>query len=176
MCCATACLLICPLLICCCRVLMLLLVLACAGVNMGKRPHRLNLYQQSEWFYNHKPASPVNSVPQQFNWCAARQLVLAGQWYRFSTGIRAVRSAQLQCNQRPRRDLPFLGVVARIINLQLLTSARCLHRACHACSQSRGSLYACWRRSAGVQHTCQWTAGLLPTDAAATAAAACLQV
>ncbi|KAF6262627.1 hypothetical protein COO60DRAFT_1699190 [Scenedesmus sp. NREL 46B-D3] len=39
------------------------------GVNMGKRPHRLNLYQQSEWFYNHKPASPVNSVPQQFNWC-----------------------------------------------------------------------------------------------------------
>ncbi|WIA42670.1 hypothetical protein OEZ86_008631 [Tetradesmus obliquus] len=39
------------------------------GVNMGKRPHRLNLYQQSEWFFNHQPVTPVNSVPQQFNWC-----------------------------------------------------------------------------------------------------------
>jgi hypothetical protein len=41
-----------------------------AGVNMGKRPHRLSLYQQSEWFYNHRPVTPVNSVPQAFNWCA----------------------------------------------------------------------------------------------------------
>jgi hypothetical protein len=42
-----------------------------AGVNMGKRPHRLNLYQQSEWFYNHRPVTPVNSVPEAFNWCAS---------------------------------------------------------------------------------------------------------
>jgi hypothetical protein len=40
-----------------------------AGVNMGKRPHRLSLYQQSEWFYHHRPVTPVNSVPQTFNWC-----------------------------------------------------------------------------------------------------------
>eukprot|EP00882_Tetradesmus_deserticola_P001926 GHRQ01002065.1.p1 GENE.GHRQ01002065.1~~GHRQ01002065.1.p1 ORF type:complete len:548 (+),score=226.91 GHRQ01002065.1:231-1874(+) len=39
------------------------------GVNMGKRPHRLGLYQQSEWFYNHKPATPAQSLPEHFNWC-----------------------------------------------------------------------------------------------------------
>jgi hypothetical protein len=50
------------------------------GVNMGKRPHRLALYQQSEWFYNHKPVTPVNSAPQQFNWCVfLQQQLIAGR-------------------------------------------------------------------------------------------------
>lgn len=42
---------------------------AAGGYGKGK-PHRLGLYPQSEWFLNHSPAPPANSVPAEFNWCA----------------------------------------------------------------------------------------------------------